>query len=189
MRSILTKLGILTIALAMVVGVATAAPAMVKITPQHADIPYDPGYVTYNVDVYEIFDPGEDRAIVANVFSGPTGMTTHLKFRFTNSLAANSGWIKPGKSWNWGKPQHTYEEYDMTLGYENLTMDVKALTIAPGNSKYGLQVVDIDPGSWDDKAEGTTYGSSIPEFTTIAGPVGAIMGLFLFFNYRKRRKE
>lgn len=191
MRAILIKLGILTIALAMVVGVATAAPAEVRITPEHAAIPYAPGYVTYNVDVYDIFEPDEDRAITANVVSGPEGMITHLEFRFTNSVNANSGWKGHGQSWTWGKPQNTYysSEYGMTLGYENLTMDVRAVVgTAPENVEYVIKVDDVSCGMWD-AAYGTTSGSSIPEFTTIAGPVAAIMGLFLFFNYRKRRKE
>lgn len=33
------------------------------------------------------------------------------------------------------------------------------------------------------------FSVEIPEFATIAIPVGAILGLFLFFNYRKRGKE
>lgn len=189
MRTILIKLGILTIALAMVVGVATAAPADVKITPQNADIPYEPGYVTYNVEVYDILDPDENRAIVATIVD-PTGMTTgHLQFRFTNSTSA-SDWRVHGQSWTWGKPQNIYYENGEIRGYEDLTMEVRALVgIAPENVEYVLRVEDISLGGEWDTAYGTTFGSSIPEFTTIAGPVGAIMGLFLFFNYRKRRKE
>lgn len=187
MRTILIKLGILTIALAMVVGVAAAAPAEVKITPQHADIPYEPGYVTYNVEVYDILDPDENREIVANIAS-PIGMETHLQFKFTNSTE-DSGWIGQGVSWIWGKPRHTYVKEDgWTYGSENLWMDVRAVMGTPENVEYLIEVDDVSCGSWDE-AYGTTYGSSIPEFTTIAGPVGAIMGLFLFFNYRKRRKE
>ena len=34
-----------------------------------------------------------------------------------------------------------------------------------------------------------TPTDEIPEFSTIAIPVVAILGLFLFFNYRKRRKK
>ena len=33
-----------------------------------------------------------------------------------------------------------------------------------------------------------TWNHQIPEFTTIAIPVAAILGLLFFFDYRKRRK-
>ena len=33
------------------------------------------------------------------------------------------------------------------------------------------------------------FSVNVPEFTTIAMPVGAILGLLFFFNHRKRKKE
>jgi len=44
-------------------------------------------------------------------------------------------------------------------------------------------------GAVDEAAEGTTHGTTIPEFVTIALPALSILGLFLFYNHRKRKEE
>ena len=190
MRTMLIKIGILAIVLAMMVGLANASPAQVKITPENAMIPYEPNYVSYSVDVYDVYDAGEERGIIATVASGPSGKEGHLKFKFTNSTGATSGWITPGTSWKWGKPQNTHaciDGDDNICGYENLTMDVMAVSTAPPDVEYGLKVEDFSYGTWDD-AFGSTYGTSVPEFATVAIPVATVLGLLFFFNYRKQRK-
>ena len=72
---------------------------------------------------------------------------------------------------------------------ENMTVPVEI------NPITGAVMVHIDavgasnthhPISWVPPSKDVTY--NVPEFTTIAIPVAAILGLLFFFNYRKRRK-
>ena len=192
MRTILTKMAILVIALAMVVGVAAAAPSQMRIEPQDATIPYDPDFVTYTVDVYDIYEPDIERRVIVTVDNCPGGDPMDLRFMFTNrsDTGVSSPWLSHGDTWNWGKPQGSHPTSG--YGYENLTMKVKAVS-GPEGTKYLINLTDrsFSPSEYGDHdtADGTTWATSIPEFATIAIPVATILGLLFFFNHRKRRKE
>ena len=54
-------------------------------------------------------------------------------------------------------------------------------------------VIKYSTSQYEEDMEGPVAGGActnpIPEFSTIAIPIAAILGLLFFFNYRKRRKE
>ena len=67
----------------------------------------------------------------------------------------------------------------------------------PGSDKVGDYDIVLDENQ-NGKLDGDDLVDSIfevgfsvhvPEFTTIAMPIGAILGLLFFFNHRKRKKE
>ena len=185
MRTALISMGILAIGLVMLVGTATAGDdENMEITPSSAPIPYDPNYVSYSVYIYEIYNTTATHEINATVIGGDPGWSAdHLRFRFTNETGADSGWITSGTNWNWGTPQ--------TGDDENLTMDVMAVSGAPQGCNYTIEVTDVggEICVGTETAWGTVWGTSIPEFATIAIPVVAVLGLFLFYSHRKRKEE
>jgi len=168
---------------AIMSGIASAeCPELIHIEPSSAIIPYDPGFVTYSVSVYNITNTTATHEIKATVTGWGSGSADDLRFRFTNETGASSGWLSSGESWNWGTPQ--------TGRDENLMMDVKAVSSAPPNNEYLIKVNDTggEYSGGSEKASGTTMGTSIPEFATIAIPVAiALIGAFFFMRRRKER--
>jgi len=75
-------------------------------------------------------------------------------------------------------------DYQVDKGY---TASVEIIL----SGQYGTTNVDYAIKAGDLVRDGTVFGPShevpIPEFTTIAIPVAAILGLLFFFNHRKRR--
>jgi len=98
----------------MLVGVATAGNESMEIMPKIAEIPYEPNYTTYYITISDIINTTATHEINATVVGGGAGWSPdHLRFRFTNSSGASSGWLKSGEKWNWGTPggfpHHTRE--------------------------------------------------------------------------------
>lgn len=144
-------------------------------------IPYDPNYVTYNVNISGIGNTTATHNINATVIGGDVGWSAdHLEFRFTNETSTSSSWITSGIDWNWGTPQDGDDE--------NLTMDVRAVSGASPNCGYTIKVTDVggELMNASETANGTVTGTSIPEFATIAIPVAiALLGALLFMRRRK----
>ncbi len=68
--------------------------------------------------------------------------------------------------------------------WESLDVQFKAAPgVTPGNS-YQVQITDNN--GLPLTVQVTIVATTIPEFATIAIPVAGILGLFLFFNHRKR---
>ena len=75
-----------------------------------------------------------------------------------------------------GQPNLTWAGADTVPGEYDLVLDTNR------NGDYDQGVDDVE--------DGMKIGFTVvPEFATIAIPVAAILGLVLFFNHRKRRKE
>jgi len=75
-----------------------------------------------------------------------------------------------------------------TGSVEMLKMDVQALSSAPLGCNYTIEVWDVGgmlPGIRE-TASGTVVGKTIPEFATIAIPLGIALLCALFFM-RKRK--
>jgi hypothetical protein len=66
-----------------------------------------------------------------------------------------------------------------------------ASSLTPGD--YDIVIDTNQNGKWNEgepiDSWATTGFEAVPEFTTIAIPVAAILGLLFFFNRRKQRKE
>jgi len=136
------------------------------------------------VQVYDIEDLTATHQIKATTNGWGAGTSADLEYKFTNEAGGTSNWIASGTSWDWGLPSTGNDEW--------LTLEIRAKTSAPPNNDYSFEVYD-DGGTLNsggaETASGTTTGISIPEFATIAIPAVAILGLFLFFNQRKHKKE
>ncbi|MDD5616171.1 MAG: PEF-CTERM sorting domain-containing protein [Candidatus Methanoperedens sp.] len=186
------KIVMITAALAVMMamtGIAAANPESVVVSPADQDLQPSqslPGgsFATYNIAV---------SLIIANVSSGNThtinatttgvvggGTTADLMYRF-HFGALSSTWLSSGVSWTWTDSKGTSD---------SLTVDVMD-TGSALNTKYQFKVYDIyttNTGLSDD-ARATVYGTSIPEFATVAIPIAAVLGLVFFFQQRKNKKE
>ena len=126
-----------------------------------------------------------------NVTSGSQPAISHWVMTWCNKGAlvgcsedCNYTINDPGKTWLTGI------KFDEGYG-DNETRTV-SFTLQP-DFKIGEVEVCIKAGQ-DDPACDVVTGPvncnvPIPEFTTIAIPVAAILGLMFFFNYRKRKKS
>ena len=65
---------------------------------------------------------------------------------------------------------------DSDVGNYDIVLDSNCDGILNGNDRIDSQF-------------GVGFSVHVPEFATIAMPVGAILGLLFFFNHRKRKKE
>ena len=171
-------------------GLAVASPESIGVSPgnQPLDLNQNPSsgtYSTYSIAVSDIqpLSGGNTHTIKATttlIVSG-AGNLNDLMFRFNHAGEAPSTWLLSGNTYTWTDGGGTTD---------SLTLDVMN-TGSAENTKYQFKVYDSHPiGAGSDTGEGTVYGtSSIPEFATIAIPVAAILGLVLFFNHRKHKKE
>jgi len=177
-------MGLWLVIVVMAIGTVSAGDELISISPDSQTILYDPDHVTYDIKVYKILNTSATHEIKATVTGWGSGSADDLRFRFTNETGASSGWLSSGESWNWGTPQ--------TGRDENLSMDVKAVSGAPPNNAYLIEVKDkggMIAGA-SESASGTTTGTSIPEFTTIAIPVGiALLSAMFFLNRAKGKRE
>lgn len=87
------------------------------------------------------------------------------------------------EKWNWGTPSGDSQ---------TLYMHVRAKLGVPENNGYLLLIEDKggDLYGATETAGATTLGYSIPEFTTVAIPLGiALVFAVLFFRRKERREE
>jgi hypothetical protein len=186
---VITVLSLTVVMLVAMTGIAAACPEYIFASPDNQALdlgqsPPDGTFSSYSVAVTTIQPKlgGNTHTIKATttlIVSGTGGALTDLRFNFTHG-ASSSGWLTSGTSWTWIDGGDTSD---------SLTLDVMNTGTAP-DIKYQFRLDDSYPiGDGFDTAQGTSYGTSIPEFATIAIPVAAILGLVLFFNHRKRRKE
>ena len=182
---VITALSLTVVMLAAMAGIAAANPENVVVTPanQQLDLGQTPTsgtFTTYNIAVSQIKVGGNTHTIYGNttLIVAGAGSLGDLMFRF-NHGTAQSGWLSNTQTWTWT---------DGGSDTDSLTVDVMNTGSAP-DTEYQFRVYDSYPiGTGYDSAHGTTYGTSIPEFATIAIPVAAILGLVLFFNHRKRKE-
>ena len=99
-------------------------------------------------------------------------------------------------------PNYVWFQWGETTSYGNVTAKQKV----PLDANFSETITGLTPGTTYhyraviDYCYGTCYGADmtfttketsapIPEFTTIAVPVAAILGLLFFYNHRKRKEE
>lgn len=173
------KIGLVAfgIGVAFVVLVSGVSAENMNIDPSYQQIPYADEFATYDVRVYDIQKPGEHTIKASIKVWGSGGSNTDLQFKFTNSAGVSSVWLESEDTWEWGTP---------TGNEETIKMHVRATSGAPENNEYRLFVEDMSGAS--ESAAATIIGHSIPEFTTLAVPVGIAL-LFAMLYFRKRGGE
>ena len=190
------KIAVLVVAFsAILVGMASAEE--VDIDPVHQTIPYSPNDITYEVNVSDITDT-DPHSISATIFR-PEGneWQNDLEFYFTykdeagNTLPGhnvqlntsdNSGWLSSGSKWHWGDASGSFDD----PAWQKLILKVRAVPEeAPQGQLYRFSIRDE---SEEDYACGTTAGTSIPEFMTIAIPLATTIGI-AFFMFRRRASK
>lgn len=81
------------------------------------------------------------------------------------------------------RPDGAKENYNTELDEGKFTYEYE---LGSGSGDYTIDAKDND---LEAEQIGFTNAPHMPEFASIAIPVAAIIGLFLFFNYRKRKEE
>lgn len=120
-----------------------------------------------------------------------------------NVTASESGylnaWIDFNADGDWGGPdEQISEDVQLAAGLNQLSFDVPQgattgttfarFRFCSGDSMCSLYGGDAANGEVEDYRVNIET-TEIPEFSTIALPVAAILGLLFFFNHRKRRKD
>ena len=180
---VVTALALTVVMLVVMTGLAVANPDPAEIAVEPNVFQLTPGgdNVTVSALVYSIYDPTEQRTFTAKVVNGgaTTGNSSDITFYIQDEFG------------NWSGPSTSSLTHSYTPGAGNkdvnLTVYVKAAAGTEGNV-YEIKFIDVQSNN-SDEARATVYGNAIPEFTTIAIPVAAILGLVLFYNHRKRREE
>ena len=176
MRKIVVVLAVTFFITTVMTGLTVAMPGEIDVLPDGA-INLVPGeYVETTAHIYEMYCDGSHRTLTVSV---EEGTASELTFKVTDletgATATNTGGIIYSYT-----PAAGTTEYDIKV-------EIMAATGTEGND-YTLYYEDVLSGDWDE-ASATVHTTAIPEFATIAIPVAAILGLVLFFNHRKRRKE
>jgi len=179
--AILTAFVILT----AMTGIAAAAPESIVPDSYYNNLPNDGTPVSVQLTM-----TGFDSAWTANTIHTISAATTtataggslnDLEYRFTHG-SDSSAWLTTGTPWQWT---------DGATGTEVVTLDIRTTGNPPVDVDYNIYIYDTyDLGAGEvDVGSCTIFGNSIPEFATIAIPAVAILGLFLFFNHRKRKEK
>lgn len=162
----------------------------VDVTPSWQQIPYDPSYAVYDVNVTDIKYSG-NHTINASIYNAHAGSTSDLEFKFEIDGAgykvvwqntSGSGWIGHGVNWEWGNTSGTPSDN----AWQKLKLYVRAKASAPQNNLYDFEVKDNGVGEY---ASGTTSGTTIPEFPLgIAIPAAISLGI-IFLLFRRNQKK
>ena len=190
---VITVLSLTVVMLAAMTGLAVADPEGIYPVPIHANnVPIDGSIFTYNVTIVttaagnHYYNMSTDTDEIEAHMTGPVGCND------ASGYTANfTGWTTTSDIsmiWNATGPNSTVG----TSYYFDL--EVRAKTpLATENLYYVVKMHDNEGNTYNlgvaEEAEGTCHGTTIPEFATIAIPVAAILGLVLFFNHRKRKRE
>ena len=153
---------LLLVVVAMSAGMAAAAQMAVT-----DPIDLVPGqYVGTTATISSINDATAGRTLVVTVVAGTA---TDLTFKVGNQPATNGGITYP---------------YTPTGSTHDIQVEIQVCDTSSSGTEYELYYKDFESGAGD-TASATVYGTSIPEFATIAIPVVALLGLVLFMRRKK----
>lgn len=166
-------------------GIAAASPANVNIA---ADKFFIGGGA---IDTSTV----ETSVIAYDVIAGQTGSGTHTRY-VTATTSDPNIWIRVYDSTNdtgWSNdqdPNTTTHSFTYTaVPYNDYTYNVEVKGTVDGMVLVSDNWGTSYSGLAQDDADSDSRQALIPEFATIAIPAVAILGLFLFFNHRKHKKE
>ena len=141
--------------------------------------------------------------VTPTVMAGYCELFTPIRTDPATDITATSATLngyRDGGAYNC--PNYVWFQWGKTESYGNVT----AQKTVPLNANFSETITGLAPGTTYhyraviDYCYGTCYGADmtftteatsapVPEFTTIAVPAAAILGLFLFYNHRKRKEE
>jgi len=174
---VITALALTTVMFVVMTGLAAADPAEIDIKPDGI-INLVPGsYVETTAHLSEMVCDGSSRTLHVYVVEGTK---EDLTFKVTDITGTGSAGPTSGGI------NYTYTPANGTTTYD-IKVEIMAAAGTEGKN-YTLYYEDIQSGKWD-KASASVPASAIPEFATIAIPAVAVLGLFLFYNHRKRKEE
>jgi len=178
---VITALALTVVMLVVMTGLAAAGPATVTIADDPLINPLDGTSVTSStVSVTILPENGNCKRFIS---VKTTNQNLYAKVNGSNpggSGTVDTGW----QSINRGGI--TYDAPDG--GTYTFTVWVKGTEEGQINVADNQGNVYHEQGSGYDEAA-CTRDVLVPEFTTIAIPVAAILGLLFFYNYRKRKEE
>ena len=173
------------VAVTVLTGVAVANPAKVTIA---ADVFYIGGGATDTSTV-------ETALIGYDVIASQTGSGTHTRY-VTATTSDPNLWIRVYDStydtgWsNDQDPSTTGHSFTYTaVPYNDYTYNVEVKGTVNGFVLVSDNWGSSYSGLAQDDADSDSRQALIPEFATIAIPAVAVLGLFLFFNRRKHKKD
>jgi len=96
---------------------------------------------------------------------------------------------KPTGTWNApaDNPVVRWNQTSGAGGYERFDLTIKETKGVCAN--YIVRIADTETGKSAELSAATIGVNAVPEFTTIAIPVAAILGLLFFYSHRKRKEE
>lgn len=171
--------------LAAMTGIAAANPARVDIAADQFSIGggnVDTSTVTTDLIAYAIL--GDHTRYVAAVSSSPN-VYVRVHDQGSAPYTHDTGWS------NDQDPSTTTHSFT----YSATEPNTYTWTIEVKGTENGIVYVSDNAGTSyssdpaTDDADAESRMALIPEFATIAIPAVAILGLFLFFNHRKRKEE
>lgn len=151
-----------------------------EISPPNNIIPIDgTPSSNYTITLHNI-TKSDTHSIRAYITSLPMGGSlSDLQFKFFNSTS-NSSWLSHKQSWNWGDPSLTIPPNEYTL---NLQVRANPSSTPPPNAEYIFAIIDSSGAG--EHAAGTTSGTTIPEFPSVALAIAITLGIGLIMYRRK----
>ena len=192
---IIVALLVSVVALTAMAGVAVASPSDVDIDTDPLINPLD-GSVTTHVITVTILDIDagprhisvwtESANLQAKVTGGPGGVNTGWTSTSAMPPAGDNYTAVSGthtQKDDTGAYSTSHEQYTFTLSIKgNINAEGEEVTVADNIGNTYTTAAGSDSSS-------ATRKVFIPEFATIAIPAIAVLGLFLFFNKRKQKKD
>ena len=181
---IIVALLVSVVAVTAMTGIAVANPATVIITADPIVNPLDGSTVTTTTVTVTVLD-GDVGTRYLSVISSLGDLSLKV-----NGTDPDSTYIDTG----WGNLTRNGTTYNVTANATNGPSETYTFTVWVFGSSEGYVTVadnlgtNYDPAASADSAS-CTRKVMVPEFATIAIPAIAVLGLFLFFNKRKHKKD
>ena len=187
--NVITALALTVVMLAAMTGIAAAT---IVTSPDHVDVNVNTNAATDVTITFTGLNVGDlCRFTIFDDSTSPSSPSTELQGSFDGAI-----WDFPSNSGNEASPDSV--TYNIADNNYTSVWDFQIKDNGDGNDatqmdkEYTIQfeIFNATVGVSTYHLGATTTGvTAVPEFATIAIPVAAILGLVLFFNHRKRKRE
>jgi hypothetical protein len=192
------------IAILIALGIVTAMTGIATADPDQMNI-YDDGTTTKVTSPVMIgFGSSVDLDMAISAFSLPANsihsMTVELYDPLGNQATGIQVYIAerdndgPMPTGTWNTPADNpviqwKQNLDGSSSTNNELFDIRLTETRGVAQTYTIVIKDVETGKETILKSNASFDISVPEFATIAIPTVTILGLFLFFNHRKHKKE